>query len=83
MQIFREAPGGLAHHALEVTDHGIGEGEGLPPRHDILGGQAVLYHEDGQIAHHLGGGGDLHDVAQHVVDLDVHLLDVFELVAEA
>jgi len=28
-------------------------------------------------------GVDLHDVAQHVVDLDVHLLDVFELVAEA
>ena len=47
------------------------------------GVRLVLHHEDGQVAHHLGGGGHLHNVAQHVVDLDVHLLDLLEPVAQA
>jgi len=83
LQVLGEAPGGLAHHALEVAHHAVGEGEGLSALHNVLGGQLVLHHEDGQITHHLGGGRHLHNVAQHVVDLDIHLLDVLELVAQA
>ena len=69
LESFRlEAPGRLAHHALEVADHAVGEAEALAPLHDVVRGQVVLHHEDGQVAHHLGGGSDLYDVAQHLVD---------------
>ena len=43
----------------------------------------VLGHEDGQVAHHLGRGRHLHDVAQHLVDLAVILLDLHEAAAQA
>ena len=83
LQVLGEAPGGLAHHALEVADHAVGEGEGLAPLHDVLRREIVLHHENGQIAHHLGGRGHLDDVAQHLVDRLVHLLDRLEVVAQA
>ena len=82
LQILREAPCGLAHHALEVGHHGIRESQCLAPLHDILRGQVVLHHEDGQIAHHLGGGRHLHRVAQHIVDGLIHLLDLLKAVAQ-
>ena len=77
-----EAPGGLSHHALEVGHNGVGVAEILALGADVLGGQVVLDHEDGQIAHHFGGGGHLDDAAQHIVDLLVHLLDLVEAAAQ-
>ena len=83
LEIHREAAGGLAHHALEVADHGIREGQMLAFFHNILRGQVVLYHKDRQVAHHLGGRSHLYQVAQHIVDLLVHLLDFQEAAAQA
>ncbi len=43
----------------------------------------MLDHKDGHISHHLGGGGHLYNVSQHIVDSLVHLLDRLELVTQA
>ncbi len=43
---------------------------------DLLGGQAAGGHHQGHVAHHLGGRGDLDDVAEQLVDLGVGLLDL-------
>ena len=83
LEVFREAPGGLAHHALEVGDDGVRIAEVRALLADVLGRQVVLDHEDGEVADHLGGRGDLDDAAEHVVDGLVHLLDFLEAVAEA
>ena len=61
----------------------VREGQCLALFEDVLGRQAVLHHEDRQVAHHLGGRRHLDDVAQHGVDLLVHLAHVLELAAEA
>ena len=82
LQVFREAPCGLAHHALEVADDGVGIAQICALFHNVLGSQVVLHHEDRQVAHHLGGRGHLDQVAQHVVDLLVHLLNFQETVAQ-
>ena len=83
LQILREAAGRLAHHALEVAHDAVREGEGLAALYDVLRRQVVLYHEYCEVAYHLGAGRDLDDVAEHVVDGAVHLLDLVEALAEA
>ena len=83
LQLLGEAPGGLAHHALEVGHHGIGIAQLRALFKDILRRQVVLHHEYGHVAHHFGGGSYLHDAAHHVVDLLIHLLDFLEAAAKA
>ena len=74
LQLLGEAAVGLADHPLEEVDHPLREGQLLAAGEDILGLQVVLHHEHGHVADDLGGGGDLDQVAEHVVDLAVHLL---------
>ena len=83
LQVLGEAPGGLAHHAFEIAYHRIGKCQRLPLTDHRLRRQVVLHHEDGQIPHHLGGGGHLHDVPQHLVHVPVHLLHRVKAVAQA
>lgn len=42
-----------------------------------------MHHEDGKVSHHLGGGRDLHDVAQHVIDGAEHLAHLVKAGAKA
>ena len=53
LEIDGEAAGGLTHHALEVTDDGVGEGERLALFDDVLRGEVVLHHEYRKVADHL------------------------------
>ena len=83
LQFLGEAALGLADHSLEEVHHGVGVGQGSAVGEDVVHGQVVLQHEDGQVAHHLGGGGHLDQVAQDQVGLTVQLLDLLELVLGA
>ncbi|MPM38259.1 hypothetical protein SDC9_84888 [bioreactor metagenome] len=83
LDVLREAPGRLAHHTLKVGDDRVREGEVFALLHDVLGCELVLNHEDGEVADHLGGGGHLDEVTQHVVDRFVHLLDLLKTGAKA
>ena len=82
LQIFREAPRGLAHHTGEVGDRGIRERQIFSLLDDVLGSQIVLGHKDRQVADHLGGRGDLGNTAQQLVDLAVIFLDFGETLAK-
>ena len=83
MQLLGEAAVRLADHTLEEVHHGVGVGQAHTVGEDVVHGQIVLEHENGHIAHHLGGGGDLNQVAQEDVSLTVELFDFFKLVLGA
>ncbi|CAN3973032.1 50S ribosomal protein L7/L12, partial [Dysosmobacter welbionis] len=83
LQLLGEPACRLAHHTGEVADNTVREGQALALLHDVLRGQVVLGHEDGQVTHHLAGGRHLHNVAHHLIDLTVVLLDLHKPVAQA
>ena len=83
MQLGRETALGLAHHALEVGHHRVREGQCLALFEDVFRRELVLHHKNRKVSHHLGGRRHLDDIAQHEVDLPVHLAHVLELAAEA
>ena len=83
LQIFGEAPRGLTHHALEVGDDRVGVGQCAAALEDIFRGQTVLHHEDCQVTDHLGGRRNLDNIAQHVVDRNIHVFDILKLVNQA
>ena len=62
LKLFVKAAGRLADHAFEEINHGAREGQILAFVVDVFGGQAVLDHEDGQIADNLGRRCNLYDV---------------------
>mmetsp|Transcript_20517 Transcript_20517/g.41977 ORF Transcript_20517/g.41977 Transcript_20517/m.41977 type:complete len:209 (-) Transcript_20517:161-787(-) len=72
-----------ADGALEVLDDGGGEGERVRLLAHRRLVEAVGDHELGQVAHHLGRGGHLDDVAQQPVGGGVGRLDLRPLVAQA
>ena len=69
----REPAVRLAQVPVEVLDHRLGERDLAVGVEHLLRRQVVGDHEDRQVAHDLGGGRDLHDVAEHAVDLGVGL----------
>ena len=83
LQVFGEAPGGLAHHAGEVGDGRIRECQIFALLYNVLRGQVVLGHKDRQIADCLGGRCDLDNLAQHIIDLTVILFDFRKSSAKA
>ena len=83
LQFLGEAALGLPHHPLEEVDDGVGVGQGGALGEDVVLGQAVLQHEDGQVTDHLGGGGHLDQVAQKDVGLAIELLDLLKLILGA
>ncbi len=56
---------------MEVLDDRVGERDVRAGVEHLLGGEVVGDHVDRQVAHDLGGGRDLDDVAEHPVDVGV------------
>ena len=82
MDVLRETALRLSHHALEVGNCGIREVDIRALFYDIFRRQIVLHHEDRQVTDHLGGRCDLDDIAEHLIDRLVHILDFLELVTQ-
>ena len=70
---FGPAAMGLAEVAAQHVDHRIREGHVDIWILDLCPGQALRDHHQGHVAHHLGRGGDLHDVAEHLVGVGIGL----------
>ncbi len=83
LQLFGETAVGLTDHPLEEIDHALREGQILTALINVLGLEIVLHHEHGHVADDLRGGGYLDQVAEHVVDLAVHLLALLPAMPEA
>ena len=79
---FGEAPWGLAHASADEVDHGGGEGDLFVAAEDVFARQVSGDHEEGHVADRLAGRGDFDDIAQHLVDLGVHLADLGPAVGE-
>ena len=67
----RKAASGLAQLAAKKLHHGFRKGGLLVRVNNILFGQAGGDHRQGHVAHHLGSGRDLDDVAEQLVDIGV------------
>ena len=66
-----EAAVGLAQLAGEERDHRFREGDLAVRARHLLGREPAGHHGEREVAHHLGGGRHLDDVAEHAVDLGV------------
>jgi len=74
LQLLRPPLIRLTEHPLEHADNRFGKSQLLFGSIDILGLEIALHQEHRHIADHLGGRCYLDDVAEHHVDLVVHLL---------
>ncbi len=67
----------------EELDHRVGDVVVLRVGLELVGRHPGADQLQGQVADHLGGGGDLHQVAEHRVDRGVHRLDRLEALPQA